>query len=157
VEALRRRAPGQPQARWQADAPDGIGGAGGQAQHKQGLAAEQDLPYLLRDLTIDRPNQVWAADITYSPMAKGFLYLACALRGWRTMRLMRGVQEHFGLGRLAISMRQRLEAAIISNEKIAMSRRLDLTEALARTQIGRGIIRHLKRPSNRQPILRPRS
>src|ERR1700681_1340303 len=32
-------------------------------------------PYLLRGLTIDRPNQVWCADITYIPMAKGFVYL----------------------------------------------------------------------------------
>jgi putative transposase len=32
-------------------------------------------PYLLRDLTIDRPNQVWAADITYIPLTKGFGYL----------------------------------------------------------------------------------
>jgi len=32
-------------------------------------------PYLLGDLRITRPNQVWAADITYIPMAHGFLYL----------------------------------------------------------------------------------
>jgi putative transposase len=32
-------------------------------------------PYLLRGLSIIRPNQVWAADITYIPMAKGFCYL----------------------------------------------------------------------------------
>jgi putative transposase len=32
-------------------------------------------PYLLRDLKITRPNQVWAADITYTPMARGFMYL----------------------------------------------------------------------------------
>jgi len=32
-------------------------------------------PYLLRDLKITQPNHVWAADITYIPMAKGFLYL----------------------------------------------------------------------------------
>lgn len=32
-------------------------------------------PYLLRDMKITRPNQVWAADITYIPMARGFLYL----------------------------------------------------------------------------------
>jgi len=32
-------------------------------------------PYLLRDLKIIRPNQVWAADITYIPMSRGFLYL----------------------------------------------------------------------------------
>jgi len=36
-------------------------------------------PYLLRDLKITRPNQVWAADITYIPMARGFLYLTAII------------------------------------------------------------------------------
>jgi putative transposase len=35
--------------------------------------------YLLRGLTIDRPNQVWATDITYIPMARGFLYLVAVM------------------------------------------------------------------------------
>ena len=34
-------------------------------------------PYLLRGLTIDRPNQVFAMDITYIPMARGFVYGVC--------------------------------------------------------------------------------
>lgn len=38
-------------------------------------------PYLLRDLTIDRPNQVWCADITYVPMRRGFMYLV-AIMDW---------------------------------------------------------------------------
>ena len=38
-------------------------------------------PYLLGGLEINRPNQVWAADITYIPMAKGFLYLV-AIMDW---------------------------------------------------------------------------
>ena len=40
-------------------------------------------PYLLRDLVITRPNQVWAADITYLPMTRGFLYLV-AIMDWRS-------------------------------------------------------------------------
>jgi len=36
-------------------------------------------PYLLRDLVITRPNQVWAADITYIPMSRGFLYLVAII------------------------------------------------------------------------------
>ena len=32
-------------------------------------------PYLLRGLVIDRPNQVWCSDLTYIPLARGFLYL----------------------------------------------------------------------------------
>ena len=44
-------------------------------------------PYLLRDLTIDRPNQVWATDITYIPMARGFVYL-CAIMDWWSRRIL---------------------------------------------------------------------
>jgi putative transposase len=36
-------------------------------------------PYLLRDLKIERPNQVWATDITYIPMEKGFMYLTAVI------------------------------------------------------------------------------
>jgi putative transposase len=52
-------------------------------------------PYLLRDLKIDRPGQVWAADITYIPIGKGFLYLVAvidwasrAVLSWRLSNTM---------------------------------------------------------------------
>ena len=44
-------------------------------------------PYLLRDLVIDRPNQVWATDITYIPMSKGFLYLV-AIMDWHSRAVL---------------------------------------------------------------------
>ena len=44
-------------------------------------------PYLLRGLTIDRPNLVWCADITYIPMRRGFLYLV-AVMDWATRRVL---------------------------------------------------------------------
>jgi putative transposase len=44
-------------------------------------------PYLLRGLAITRPNQVWAMDITYIPMAKGFVYLAVVL-DWFSRRVL---------------------------------------------------------------------
>jgi putative transposase len=44
-------------------------------------------PYLLRNLLIDRPNHVWAADITYIPMARGFLYLV-AIMDWASRRVL---------------------------------------------------------------------
>jgi putative transposase len=52
-------------------------------------------PYLLRNLVIDRPNQVWAADITYIPIGRGFLYLVAvidwasrAVLAWRLSNTM---------------------------------------------------------------------
>ena len=45
------------------------------------------LPYLLRGMKIDRPNQVWAMDITYIPMARGFVYLA-AVVDWYSRRVL---------------------------------------------------------------------
>lgn len=54
-------------------------------------------PYLLRNLTIERPNQVWAADLTYIPMAHGFVYLVAILDwhsryvlSWRVSNSMEG-------------------------------------------------------------------
>ncbi len=44
-------------------------------------------PYLLRGLTIDRPNQVWSTDITYIPMVRGFVYL-CAVMDWFARRIL---------------------------------------------------------------------
>lgn len=44
-------------------------------------------PYLLRGLLIDRPNQVWAADITYIPMARGFVYLF-AVMDWHSRKVL---------------------------------------------------------------------
>ncbi len=44
-------------------------------------------PYLLRGLTVDRPNQVWSMDITYIPMSKGFVYLA-AVMDWFSRRVL---------------------------------------------------------------------
>ena len=44
-------------------------------------------PYLLRGLVIDRPNQVWCADITYIPMASGFVYLV-AVMDWFSRRVL---------------------------------------------------------------------
>jgi putative transposase len=44
-------------------------------------------PYLLRDLAIDRPNQVWCADLTYIPMRRGFLYLV-AIMDWATRKVL---------------------------------------------------------------------
>jgi len=49
--------------------------------------AHRIYPYLLRQLTITRPNHVWAADITYIPMRRGFVYL-CAILDWASRRVL---------------------------------------------------------------------
>jgi putative transposase len=70
-------------------------------------------PYLLRGLAITRPNQVWAMDITYIPMALGFVYLA-AVVDWFMRRVISW--------RLSITMEtnfciEALEEALSRNEK----------------------------------------
>jgi putative transposase len=50
-------------------------------------AAHPVYPYLLRGVTIDQPNQVWAMDTTYIPMRRGFIYLTVVL-DWATRRVL---------------------------------------------------------------------
>jgi len=68
-------------------------------------------PYLLRGLTIARPNQVWCADITYIPMAKGFVYLV-AVMDWFSRRVLSwrlsiGMETDFCVEALAEAMASR--------------------------------------------------
>jgi len=70
-------------------------------------------PYLLRELFITRPNQAWAMDITYIPMARGFIYLA-AVVDWFSRRVL--------AWKLSITMDvsfciEALEEALSRNEK----------------------------------------
>ncbi|WP_408848031.1 IS3 family transposase, partial [Acidibrevibacterium fodinaquatile] len=50
-------------------------------------AGHKIYPYLLRGLVIDRPNQVWCADITYLPIGRGFLYLV-AIMDWHSRAVL---------------------------------------------------------------------
>jgi len=50
-------------------------------------AAHPIYPYLLRDRMIEQPNEVWAMDITYIPMSRGFVYLAVVL-DWASRRIL---------------------------------------------------------------------
>jgi putative transposase len=70
-------------------------------------------PYLLRGLAITRPNQVWAMDLTYIPLARGFIYLA-AVVDWFSRRVL--------AWKLSITMDvsfciEALEEALSANEK----------------------------------------
>jgi len=49
--------------------------------------AHRVYPYLLRDRVIEHPDQVWAMDITYIPMRRGFVYLA-AVMDWASRRIL---------------------------------------------------------------------
>jgi putative transposase len=53
----------------------------------QRQAAHPVFPYLLRTLTVTRPNHVWAADLTYIPMARGFVYLIVVM-DWASRKVL---------------------------------------------------------------------
>ncbi|UPK16081.1 IS3 family transposase (plasmid) [Bradyrhizobium sp. 155] len=73
----------------------GIAALGPEPNTTKSAPGHKIYPYLLRNMTIDRPNQVWAADITYLPIGRGFLYLVAiidwasrAVLAWRISNTM---------------------------------------------------------------------
>ena len=71
----------------QSHAAHGHHGGVSHASHQRTAAAHRGYPYLLRHLGITRPNHVWAADITYIPLRRGFVYL-CAVLDWASRRVL---------------------------------------------------------------------
>jgi putative transposase len=65
----------------------GIAALGPKPRTTRRAASHKVFPYLLRGLTIERPNQVWAADITYIPIGRGFLYLV-AIMDWASRAVL---------------------------------------------------------------------
>ena len=65
----------------------GIAALGPKRRTTKPTPGHKIFPYLLRNLVIDRPNQVWAADITYIPIGRGFLYLV-AVMDWASRAVL---------------------------------------------------------------------
>ena len=65
----------------------GIAALGPKPRTSQPGAGHKVYPYLLRDLAIERANQVWCADITYLPLGRGFLYLV-AIMDWHSRAVL---------------------------------------------------------------------
>ena len=85
-DARAGRLQGEPQAGQTADAGHGAGGTGAEAPNQQAWET-QDFPVSAEGMKIDRPNEVWAADITYIPIGRGFLYLV-AIMDWASRAVL---------------------------------------------------------------------
>lgn len=91
-------------------------------------------PYLLRDLVIDRPNQVWCVDITYIPMQRGFLYLA-AIMDWHSRkvlswRLSNSMEAVFCVEALKEAMAKYGKPGIINSDQGSQFTGFEWTQAL---------------------------
>ena len=76
-------ASGQPQAGTATDAGNGLEAIYRKPNTSKPAPEHRIYPYLLKGVAVDRVNQVWAADITYLPMSRGFLYLV-AIMDWHS-------------------------------------------------------------------------
>jgi transposase InsO family protein len=112
VRAQRGRPSSQSRAGATADACDGDRGTGAAPRYEQGGAGHKIYSYLLRGMMITEPNHVWAADITYVPMAHGFLYLV-AIIDWAS----RAVCAKEGL-QIAVDPSRAHSARLAGNRRI---------------------------------------
>ena len=97
-------------------------------------AGHKVYPYLLKGLSIERPNQVWASDICYIPMAQGFLYLV-AIQDWASRkvlswRLSNTMDASFCVEALAEALAQYGPPAIFNTDQGSQFTSLEFTQTL---------------------------
>jgi putative transposase len=96
-------------------------------------------PYLLRGVTVERPNQVWAMDITYIPMARGFVYLA-AVVDWFSRRVLSHrvsitMEAEFCIEALEEALAKHGKPEIFNTDQGSQFTSVDFTGVLARNAI----------------------
>jgi len=96
-------------------------------------------PYLLRKLPIIRPNQVWAMDITYIPMARGFIYLAAVL-DWFTRRVLSWrvsitLEADFCIEAVEVALARRGQPDIFNTDQGSQFTSTDFIKVLAGREI----------------------
>lgn len=88
----------------------GIAALGPKPRTSRPAPGHKIYPYLLRDMAIERANQVWCADITYIPMRRGFLYLVAVMDWWSravlSWRLSNTMDAEFCLAALEDALRR---------------------------------------------------
>jgi len=91
-------------------------------------------PYLLRGLAVTRPNQVWAMDITYIPMARGFVYLAAVIdwfsRKVLSWRLSITLSADFCIEALEDALRRHGKPEIFNTDQGSQFTSVDFTQVL---------------------------
>jgi putative transposase len=96
-------------------------------------------PYLLRGLKIDRPNQVWAADITFIPMGRGFLYLVAVMdwasRAVLSWRLSNTIDTSFCVEALEEALARFGKSAIFNTDQGSQFTSAAFTDLLKRHEI----------------------
>jgi putative transposase len=98
----------------------------------------QIYPYLLRNVSIDRPNQVWGADITYVPLAHGFLYLVAILDWYSRYVLAWQLSNSLNVNFCLLALQQALAQAkpdIFNTDQGAQFTAQGFTERLAQAQV----------------------
>ena len=96
-------------------------------------------PYLLRKLAVTRPNQVWATDITYIPMARGFVYLVAIvdwfIRRVLAWRVLISLDVGFCIEALAEALARHGKPAIFNSDQGSQFTSTAFTAVLLREQI----------------------
>ena len=102
-------------------------------------AGHKVYPYLLRGLAIDRPNQVWATDITYIPMARGFVYLTAVMdwfaRRILAWRLSATMEAEFCIEALEEALTRHEKPQIFNTDQGSQFTSLEFTGVLIRNDI----------------------
>ena len=128
----RRR---RPPACGDADEANGDRSALSATEYEQACAGAKIYPYLLRGVTIDRPNHVWAMDISYIPMRRGFVYLDVPSRRVLAHRVSITMEAEFCVEAVKEALAKHGKPEIFNTDQGSRFASLDFTRVLLDAKI----------------------